>query len=116
MTDDEASFIVAGVEDRAEAPDVLAELGCVRPPHLGDAERSSHPINLCQVLAGQDVGGKQVSDSDLARHFMDCDLGSFDAETCRLEPIENPLGPKVLPLSPGMIRHPCDRNAPSNWR
>lgn len=62
MTDDEASFIVAGVEDRAEAPDVLAELGCVRPPHLGDAERSSHPINLCQVLAGQDVGGKQVSD------------------------------------------------------
>jgi hypothetical protein len=28
------------------------------------------------------------------------DLGYFDHETCRLEPIENPFGPKVLPMSP----------------
>ncbi len=28
------------------------------------------------------------------------DLGYFDDETCRLEPIENPFGPKVLPMSP----------------
>ena len=26
-------------------------------------------------------------------------LGYFDDETCRLEPIENPFGPKVLPMS-----------------
>ena len=32
--------------------------------------------------------------------FMDYDLGYFDHETCRLEPIENPFGPKVLPMSP----------------
>jgi hypothetical protein len=30
--------------------------------------------------------------------FMHCDLGYFDDETCRLEPIENPFGPKVLPM------------------
>ena len=31
--------------------------------------------------------------------FMRYDLGYFDDETCRLEPIENPFTPKVLPLS-----------------
>jgi hypothetical protein len=30
---------------------------------------------------------------------MDYDLGYFDHETCRLEPIENPFGPKALPMS-----------------
>jgi hypothetical protein len=31
----------------------------------------------------------------------------------RLEPIENPFGPKVLPMSSvGMNCHPCDRNRP----
>jgi hypothetical protein len=28
------------------------------------------------------------------------DLGYFDDETCRLEPIANRFGPKVLPMSP----------------
>jgi hypothetical protein len=27
-------------------------------------------------------------------------VGYFDDETCRLEPIDNPFGPKVLPMSP----------------
>ena len=30
--------------------------------------------------------------------IMQYDLGYFDDETCRLEPIENPFGPKVLPM------------------
>jgi putative transposase len=29
---------------------------------------------------------------------MRYDLGFFEDETCRLEPIGNPFGPKVLPL------------------
>jgi hypothetical protein len=29
---------------------------------------------------------------------MDYDLGYFDHETCRLEPLENPFGPRVLQL------------------
>jgi hypothetical protein len=32
--------------------------------------------------------------------FMHYDLGYFDDETCRLEPVANPFGPKVLPMSP----------------
>ena len=32
--------------------------------------------------------------------YMDNDLGYFDDETCRLEPIDNPFQPKVLPISP----------------
>jgi putative transposase len=57
-------------------------------------------INLSAVFAGQSVGIKQVSEQIWLVSFMDYDLGYFDHETCRLEPIENPFGPKVLgPLS-----------------
>ena len=57
-------------------------------------------INLSQVFAGQRVGVKQVSDNIWLVSFMQYDLGYFDDETCRLEPIENPFSPKVLPMSP----------------
>jgi hypothetical protein len=56
-------------------------------------------INLSVVFAGQNVGVRQVSDRIWLVSFMDYDLGYFDDETCRLEPIENPFSPKVLPLS-----------------
>ena len=51
-------------------------------------------INLSVVFAGQSVSIKQVSDEISLVSFMDFDLGYFDHETCRLEPIENPFGPK----------------------
>jgi len=57
-------------------------------------------INLSQVFAGQNVGVTQVGDRIWLVTFMQYDLGYFDDETCRLEPIENPFGPKVLPMSP----------------
>jgi putative transposase len=57
-------------------------------------------INLSLVFAGQSVGIKQVSEEIWLVSFMDYDLGYFDHETCRLEPIDNPFGPKVLPMSP----------------
>jgi putative transposase len=57
-------------------------------------------INLSTVFAGQAVGVRQVEDRLWLVSFMDYDLGYFDDETCRLEPIENPFGPKVLPMSP----------------
>jgi putative transposase len=31
---------------------------------------------------------------------MDYDLGYFEHETCRLEPLDTPFEPKVLPMSP----------------
>jgi putative transposase len=42
----------------------------------------------------------KVSDELWLVSFMRYDLGYFDDETCRLEPIANPFGAKVLPMSP----------------
>jgi putative transposase len=68
--------------------------------HCGRLCYKRRKINLSQVFAGQDVGVKQVSDRIWLVTFMDYDLGYFDDETCRLEPIANPFGPKVLPMCP----------------
>jgi hypothetical protein len=57
-------------------------------------------INLSLVFAGQSAGIKQVSEEIWLVSFMDYDLEYFYHETCRLEPIGNPFGPKVLPMSP----------------
>jgi len=57
-------------------------------------------VNLSRVFAGQNVGVTQVAERIWLVTFMDYDLGYFDDETCRLEPIDNPFGPKVLPMSP----------------
>jgi putative transposase len=57
-------------------------------------------INVSKVLAGQPVGVRQVGDQLWLVSFMDYDLGYFDDESCRLEPIANPFGSKVLPMSP----------------
>ena len=57
-------------------------------------------VNCSHVFAGQNVGVTQVGDRIWLVTFMHYDLGYFDDETCRLEPIENPFGPKVLPMSP----------------
>ena len=65
-------------------------------PHLLQSEK----INLSIVFAGQRVGIKQISEHIWLVSFMDYDLGYFDHETCRLEPLDNPFGPKVLPMSP----------------
>jgi hypothetical protein len=48
-------------------------------------------INLSQVFAGQNVGIEQVGDEIWLVTFMDYDLGYFDDETGRLEPVENPF-------------------------
>ena len=68
-------------------------------------------INLSQVFAGQKVGVKQTADHIWLVSFMDYDLGYFDDETCRLEPIDDPFGPRLLPMSPESTR-----NADSDWR
>jgi putative transposase len=55
-------------------------------------------INRSHVFAGQNVGVTQVGDHLWLVTFMHYDLGYFDDEACRLEPIENPFGPRVLPM------------------
>jgi putative transposase len=55
-------------------------------------------VNLSTVFAGQKVGVSQVGEHLWLVSFMDFDLGHFDDETCRLEPIETPFWRKVLPM------------------
>ena len=66
----------------------------------GEATRDPADSHRSGRRAGQDVGVRQVSDRICLVSFMDYDLGYFDDEECRLEPIENPFSPKVLPMSP----------------
>jgi hypothetical protein len=66
---------------------------CGRPSFRG------RKVNLSHVFAGQCVGVTQVGERIWLVTFMHYDLGYFDDESCRLEPIENPFGPKVLPMS-----------------
>ena len=56
-------------------------------------------INLSAVFAGQSVGIKQVSDQLWLVSFMDYDLGYFDLEQKTLQPLDNPFGPRLLPMS-----------------
>jgi hypothetical protein len=55
-------------------------------------------VNLSHVFAGQNVGVTQVGERIWLATFMRYDLGYFDDQTCRLEPIDNPFTPKVLPM------------------
>jgi putative transposase len=68
--------------------------------HCGRLCFKGRKINLSHVFAGQNVGVTQVSDRVWLVTFMHYDLGYFDDEAIRLEPIENPFAPKVLPMSP----------------
>jgi putative transposase len=56
-------------------------------------------VRKVNLFAGQNVSVRQVGERIWLVTFMHYDLGYFDDETCRLEPSENPFGPKVLPMS-----------------
>ncbi len=56
-------------------------------------------INLSKSLAGQAVGVKEVDSGIWLVSFMEYDLGFIDLEEKTLQPLENPFGPKVLPMS-----------------
>ncbi len=56
-------------------------------------------INLSVTLAGQAVGIKEVDDGIWLVSFMEYDLGYIDLEERTLQPLDNPFGPKVLPMS-----------------
>ena len=58
-------------------------------------------VNLSIVFAGQVVGIREVADRIWLVSFMEYDLGFFDEQENRVEPVgHNPFAPKVLPMSP----------------
>ena len=57
-------------------------------------------IHLSTVFAGQEVGIREVSNKIWLVTFMDYDLGFFDEDQPRVEPVDDPFKTKVLPMSP----------------
>jgi hypothetical protein len=56
-------------------------------------------INISTVLAGQRLGIKQVDEGIWLVTFIDYDLGYIDLEQRTLQPIDNPFGPRLSPMS-----------------
>ena len=73
-------------------------IGRLPSPSAGVTCMAPHKITLSTVFAGQKVGVKQVAENIWLVSFMHYDLGFFDLETTRLEPIANPFEAKVLPM------------------
>jgi len=56
-------------------------------------------INISTVLAGQRVGIKEVDEGIWIVSFMHYDLGFIDLEQKTLQPLDNPFGPRLSPMS-----------------
>lgn len=56
-------------------------------------------INFSTVFAGQNVGVREIEDRIWLVSFMNFDLGYFDEDSCRVEPLDNPFRDKVLTMS-----------------
>jgi transposase InsO family protein len=56
-------------------------------------------INFSTVFAGQTVGIKEVDDGIWLVSFMHYDLGYIDLEQRTLQPLDNPFGPRLSPMS-----------------
>jgi len=62
--------------------------------------RGAIKVNLSSAFAGQEVGIKEVEDGIWVVSFLNYDLGYFDEVGKRVEPVADPFGTKVLPMSP----------------
>ena len=56
-------------------------------------------VNISTVLAGQRVGIKEVDEGIWIVTFMQYDLGYIDLEQKTLQPLDNPFGARLLPMS-----------------
>jgi transposase InsO family protein len=56
-------------------------------------------INISHVLAGQRVGIKEVDEGIWIVSFMQYDLGYIDLEQKTLQPLDNPFGSRLSPMS-----------------
>jgi len=56
-------------------------------------------INVSTVLAGQRLGVKEVDEGIWLVSFMSYDLGFIDLEQKTLQPLDNPFGPRLSPMS-----------------
>lgn len=84
-----------------EPPDYPYHDRVIQVTRCGRICLGGRKINLSVVFSDQHVGIREVADQIWLVSFMDYDIGFFDEEQNRVEPMgENPFAPKVLPMSP----------------
>jgi hypothetical protein len=64
------------------------------------------PVNIFTVLAGRKLGIKEVDEGIWLVSFLDYDLGSIDLGQKTLQPLDNPCGPRLSPMSYGRRMQP----------
>jgi len=84
----------------AEDPEYPLHDKTIRVTRCGRICLNNRKINFSTVFAGQLVGIREVEDRLWLVSFLEYDLGYFDEDACRVEPIDNPFKTKVLPMSP----------------
>jgi len=56
-------------------------------------------VNVSTVLAGQRLGIKELDEGIWLVSFMRYDPGCIDLEQKTLQPLDNPFGPRLSPMS-----------------
>ena len=76
----------------------MAILSRPLPHYSPEAPRTLNgPLRFATPVVPKGI--KEVHEDIWLVSFMQYDLGYFDLETRVLEPLENPFGPKLLPMS-----------------
>lgn len=84
-----------------EPPEYPAHDRTLKVTRCGRICMERRKINLSSVFAGQHVGVTEVDDGVWLVSFMNYDLGFFDRELNKVEPVgNNPFAPNVLPMRP----------------
>ena len=61
--------------------------------------RSDGELQRVGTVEGQNLGIKEVDDGIWLASFMHYDLGYFDLEQKTLQPLDNPFGTRLSPMS-----------------
>ena len=96
-----AEFYIASTRDYASLPELTY------PFHDRDVVVTAcgrlclhcKRINISTVLAGQKLGIKEIDEGIWLVSFMHYDLGYFDLEQKTLQPLDNPFGTRLSPMS-----------------
>ena len=81
---------------------IATEMGFGKPPPqlgLSSFMLNDGNGNFRSAPAGQKLGIKEVDDGIWLASFMHYDLGYFDLEQKTLQPLDNPFGTRLSPMS-----------------
>lgn len=73
-----------------------------RLPVIGSRRTGQYPrklVDISTLLAGQKLGIKEVDDGIWLASLMRHDLGYFDLEQKTPQPLDNPFGTRLSPMS-----------------